>query len=124
MARSKKVVADVVAAELVDALPVMEVAFVAPAEYTAAVERMATRFAVMGDTRKLVSFSNPYTGREGTITSAVWAAVANADGATYPMVLKAALEAEQAAHRARGKAPKGTGMSAQGWLRTFGAVFE
>jgi len=54
----------------------------------------------------------------------VWDALQHDEGATYPQVLALALAAEQKAHKARGKAPKGTGMSAAGWLRTFGAVFE
>lgn len=107
----------------VEALPVMGVEFVAPAEYVAAVEKMATRFAAMKDSAKLVGFSRPYNGREGTITSAVWAALCQADGCDRGQVLAAALRAENEAHKARGKAPKGTGMSAQGWLRLFGATF-
>ena len=112
------------AQQAVEALPVMEVEYVTPAEYAAVVAKQEARFAAMGDARKLVGFNKPYTGREGTITAAVWDALQHDAGATYPQVLALALAAEQAAHKARGKAPKGTGMSAAGWLRTFGAVFE
>ena len=112
------------AQQAVEALPVMEVEYVTPAEYDAVVQRQEARFAAMGDARKLAGFTKPYKGREGTITAAVWDALQHDAGATYPQVLALALAAEQAAHKARGKAPKGTGMSAQGWLRTFGAVFE
>jgi hypothetical protein len=112
-------------AQAVDAtLPVMEVEYITPAEYDAVVAKQEARFATMGDARKLVGFTKPYAGRAGTISAAVWEAISNDEGATYPQVLRLALAAEQAAHKARGKAPKGTGMSAQGWLRTFGAVFE
>jgi len=106
------------------ALPVMEVEYITPAEYQAVIAKQEARFATMGDARTLVGFTKPYTGRAGTISSAVWEAISNDEGATYPQVLRLALAAEQEAHKARGKAPKGTGMSAQGWLRTFGAVFE
>jgi hypothetical protein len=109
----------------VEALPVMEVEYVTPETYADNVERHAKRISAMSMTGpKLTTFTKPYTGREGTISAAVWVALCNADGLSKPECLNIALGAEQAAHRARGKAPKGTGLSAQGWLRTFGAVFE
>jgi hypothetical protein len=106
-------------------LPVMQVEYVTPETYAANVERHQKRISGMAlNGPKLTAFTKPYTGREGTISAAVWVALCNADGLSKAECLNIALDAEQAAHKARGKAPKGTGLSAQGWLRTFGAVFE
>jgi hypothetical protein len=112
------------AAEAAQVEQVQAEAVLVPETYANTVTRQAARIGVMQDSRRLVGFTAPCTAREGTITHAVWVALANADGVVYPEALRIALEAEMAQHRARGKMPKGTGINALGWLRRFGAVFE
>ena len=107
---------------VVEALPVMEVEYIAPATYMEAVARHEKRIELGADSRMLTGFTKPCAARDGTITHAVWVAL-QAPGLSYTSAIAAALHAECAAHRARGKAPKGTGLSAAGWLRTFGATF-
>jgi hypothetical protein len=110
-------------------LPLVQVEYVTPETYMANVERHTKRINGMAQNGpKLTGFTKPCTSREGTISAAVWGALEEAMGDGEELskaeCLAIALSAEQDAHRARGKAPKGTGLSAQGWLRTFGATFN